>query len=139
MAARFASNLAILLIGAFLTCVSFAFGPFVAGWLALGFAALAALIVLVAFALPERGVAQRVFDACVLPLAAWTIVASRTFSGSTETWLCFASGATFALLACVGLVVHEVLLELALGRRRHQLVDGRVLDTTERPPLGAVG
>jgi hypothetical protein len=137
MAARFASNLVVLLGGAFLACASFAFSANVVGWLALAFGALIALTVLGAFATRERGAAQRSFDVGVLVIAAWTIVSCRTFSGSTESWLTFASGATMVLFAFAGLVVHEVLLELALKRRRAAQPDGRV--TLERPSLGAVG
>jgi hypothetical protein len=139
MAARFASNLLVLLAGAFLACVSFAFGADVVGWLALATGALVVATVLGAFATRERGVAQRSFDACVLVIAAWTIVSSRTFSGSTESWLAFASAATMVLFAFTGLVVHEVLLELALNRRRAAQPNARVLDALERPSLGAVG
>jgi hypothetical protein len=139
MTARFASNLVVLLGGAFLACASFAFGATVVGWLALATGALLAVTVLGAFATRERGVAQRSFDVCVLVIAAWTIVSSRTFSGSTESWLAFASGATMVLFAFTGLVVHEVLLELALDRRRAAQPDARVLDALERPSLGAVG
>jgi hypothetical protein len=136
MAARFASNLFVLVAGVFLACGSFAFRPSVVGWLALGVGALIALVLLGAFAMRERGVAQRSFDACMLAVAAWAIVSSRTFSGPTEAWLAFASSATMVLFAFAGLVVHEVLLELALARRRAAQPDGRVL---ERRSLGAVG
>jgi hypothetical protein len=138
MTARFASNLLVLLGGAFLACASFAFGANVVGWLALALGALLALTVLGAFATRERGAAQRSLDVCVLVVAVWTIVSSRTFSGSTESWLSFASGATMVLFAFAGLVVHEVLLELALSRRRAGHLDGRVLDTLERSSLGTV-
>jgi hypothetical protein len=135
---RFASNLTILLGGTFLACASFAFPPSVVGWLAFGAGCLAALTVLCAFAARGRGVPQRVLDACTFLLAAWTIVASRCFAGNTEKWLSFASAVTMVLFAFVGLIVHEVLVELALARRVQDRGNGRVSEARERTSLGAV-
>lgn len=138
MISRFASNMAVLLVGAFLACASFAFAPSVIGWLAFAVGCLTLLTVLGVFPIRGRGTPQRVFDACVLLIAAWTIVASRCFAGSTEKWLSFASAVTIALFAFVGLIVHEVLVELAFARRVQDRGNGRMPDAQERPSLGAV-
>ncbi len=138
MTSRFASNLAVLLLGAFLAAASFAFAPPTVGWLALAVGAVAGLCVLAAFAMRERGVAQRAFDACTLPLAAWTVVSSRVFAGAAERWLAFASAATLVLLAFAGLVVHEVLLELALREGSAVAEESRAPNHRERATLGAV-
>ncbi|HEX4467670.1 MAG TPA: hypothetical protein VH025_10820 [Solirubrobacteraceae bacterium] len=135
---RFASNLVVLLLGAFLATVSFAFAAQTVSWLAFAVGAVTALTVLMAFATRERGVAQRVFDACVLLVAAWTIVCSRVFYGATEHWLAFANAALLVLLAFVGLLVHEILIELALRRARVPPFEAQALDGHERPTLGAI-
>jgi hypothetical protein len=137
--ARFASNLITMLCGAFLTCVSFAFAPLTIGWLAFAVGALTVLLTLAAFATRGRGLTQRAFDACILLTGAWTLVASRTFDGASLRWLTFASGAVLVAIAVAGLVVHEVLLELALQRSAPQPSDGRVGTPLERRSLGAVG
>jgi hypothetical protein len=82
--------------------------------------------------------AQRAFDACMFLTSVWTLVASRTFGGAGLKWLTFASGAVLVVIAFVGLIVHEVLLELALQRSVGQTSDGRVNGPRERRSLGAV-
>jgi hypothetical protein len=139
VAIRFASNLTTLLCGAFLTCASFAFAPATVGWLTLGAGALTALMILVSFATRGRGAAQRAFDACIFLTSVWTVVASRTFQGTDLKWLTFASGAVLIAIAFAGLIVHEVLLELALVRGVAQHSDGRVDGAREHRSLGAVG
>jgi membrane protein YdbS with pleckstrin-like domain len=59
---------------------------------------------------------QRFLDVAVALLAAWTIVASRTFAGGAEKWLMFSAAATAALLAVHGLIAHEVVMEVSLRR-----------------------
>lgn len=138
MTSRFASNLTVLLAGAFLACASFAFSVHTIAWLAFGVGCLTLLTVLGAFAIRARGTPQRAFDACVFVIGAWTVVASRCFSGDTEKWLSFASAVTLALFAFAGLIVHEILLELALTRRVREHDNGRMSDGRERASLGAL-
>lgn len=118
MGARFATDLAALLAGAFLLAASLGFSAPVVGWIALGTGAALALTVLATFPLRGRGPAQRGFDVCLFLAAAWCLVQSRCFAGSVVRWLTFADGALVALLAFAALVVHEVQLELALKARR---------------------
>jgi hypothetical protein len=61
--------------------------------------------------LARRGIAQRVLDAVIGALGAWTIVASVVFAGSTVTWLGFSAGVAFVALALIGLTLHELLTE----------------------------
>jgi hypothetical protein len=138
MASRFASNLTVLLIGAFLATACFAFAASTVAWLAFAAGAAVAITVAIAFAMRERGVTQRVFDGCTLVLAAWTVVASRTFVAGVEMWLAFASAVMFVLLAFAGLVVHEVLVELALRRSPRLIREPQAPVQPERPTLGAV-
>jgi prolipoprotein diacylglyceryltransferase len=118
---------------------SIAFRPATVGWLALSTGAVIALVVAVAFAMRERGHAQRVFDGFMFVIAAWTIVSSRVFSGAREQWLAFASAAALGLLAVVGLIVHEVLMELAPSRDRGREVEAQPSERRVPRTLGAAG
>ncbi|HTZ87433.1 MAG TPA: hypothetical protein VMB05_12270 [Solirubrobacteraceae bacterium] len=138
MASRFASNLTVLLIGASLATACFAFEARAVAWLAFAAGAGVVLTVVVTFAMRERGVTQRVFDGFVLLLAAWTIVFSLTFAPNVVHWLAFASAATLVLLAFAGLVVHEVLVELALRRGLYPVREPQAPAQPERATLGAV-
>jgi hypothetical protein len=61
--------------------------------------------------LSSRGPAQNALDGLIGMLGAWTVLASLVFTGSTVTWLGFASGAAFVALALIGLTLHELLTE----------------------------
>jgi hypothetical protein len=136
MTSRFISNMTVLLLGAFLIAASLAFHTDVLGWLGLAVGALVVATVLGAFVARGRGAAQRALDACVLLTGAWTIVASRSFAGVDLKWLSFSSGAVMVLFAFVGLIVHEVLMELALRRPMPRFEDGRVTTVpAARPPV----
>jgi cation transport ATPase len=137
---RFVSNLIVLLAGAALAVASFAFDAPTTGWLMLGLACLAAVTVLVAFPLRGRGPAQRCLDALVLVAAAWAIVASRAFDGSTLTWLAFSTGATFATLATAGMIAHEVRMERAARALQPiEARDAQVTQLPDRPRVGVAG
>ncbi|HLH14473.1 MAG TPA: hypothetical protein VKV16_06755 [Solirubrobacteraceae bacterium] len=140
MSSRFVSNLIVLLCGGFLIAASLAFNSAVIGWLGLGVGALVTATLLCAFALRGRGIAQRTFDGFLFAAAAWTIVASRCFAGVTLKWLMFSSGAVAVLLALSGLIVHEVLTQMALRSRLETRTDARVTSTPREPAtLGVVG
>lgn len=138
MASRFASNLAVLLLGAGLATASFAFAAGTVSWLAFAVGATVVLTIAAGFAMRERGVAQRAFDAGMLLVAVWTIVSSRVFHGVAEDWLAFASAATLVLFAFAGLVVHEVLVELALRRGSSFAAEAQAVDHRARARLGSV-
>jgi hypothetical protein len=129
----------VLVLAAFLACSSFAFDSLTVTWLALGCGVAILLTILVAFAMRERGVAQRVFDGLMFLVAAWTIVSSRVFAGPREQWLAFAGAAALALLAFAGLIVHEVLMELALSRDRRRAATVQSSERRDHRTLGAVG
>jgi hypothetical protein len=136
---RFASNVAVFVLAAFLACSSFAFDSLTVAWLALGCGVTILLTIAVAFAMRERGVAQRVFDGLMFLIAVWTVVSSRVFAGPREQWLAFACAAALALLALAGLVVHEVLMELALSRDRRRETAVQSSERRDHRTLGAVG
>ncbi len=110
MNSRYLTNAALLLAGAFLVVVSQAFGAGVFMWLMLGvgvFGVLESGAILAG----RRGLPQRGLDATIGILGAWTIVASLVFSGTVVTWLGFASGVAFVVLAMIGLTLHELVTE----------------------------
>ncbi len=110
MNSRFLTNTALALAGGFLIVASQAWSVSVFMWLMLGGGALGVLLA-GSLALPGRGVAQRGLDAIIALLGAWTVVASLVFSGAAITWLGFASGAAFVVLAVAGLALHELKTE----------------------------
>jgi hypothetical protein len=136
MSTRFLSGAIVLVAGAFLVAASLGFSPTVVGWLALGIGCVVGVTVLGAFAFPGRGLPQRVIDVALLVGGAWTIVASRAFSGTTEKWLSFSEAVLFFGLGLVGLVLHETLSGMS---RQHTVPisgDGRGARPVERGPVG---
>lgn len=96
---RFAFNLLVLLAAVMMVGERFAFAPVTAAWLIFGEACLITAVVLAAFPVRGRGTPQRLLG--------------------------FAEGGACALLAIIGLVAHEALMERgvvviggAAGRRR---------------------
>ncbi len=111
MSLRFGTNLTLASLGASLVVFSMALGASAAGWIAFGLSI--GIVSLIAAVQPVRGrgVAQRILDGLVGILAAWMIVASLVFSGTTLTWLVFGGGAAFVALAYLGLALHEIRTE----------------------------
>ncbi|HWC86326.1 MAG TPA: hypothetical protein VG388_07295 [Solirubrobacteraceae bacterium] len=126
MTSRFISNVLVLIAAATTVAFSLAFRPEVLGWLGLALGAFAVAVVLIAFVVTGRGVAQRVVDVLIVLAGGWLIVASRAFAGTAEKWICFGTGALLAILALIGLVVHEISMELALRLPAREPSDGWV-------------
>lgn len=108
MSPRFTTNLALATLGGFLLTASLTFGVANAGWIALGVGAAAIAMAVVGFAGLQRGAGQRRLDAVVTLLGVWTVVESRVFDGGALRWITFGSGGAFAVLAALGLVLHEL-------------------------------
>jgi hypothetical protein len=136
MTSRFISNSLALSAGSFLIVVSFAFRTELLGWIGFAAGCVVALTVLVSFLIRDRGIPQRALDGSILISAAWTIVASRTFAAGTLKWLTFTEGAVLLVLAFVGLVIHEVQLELRVRQIERHHEDGRVSLVGERTAIG---
>jgi len=115
MAARFASNLAALILGALLMADRFAFGPGAARWLAFGLSCAAVASVGAAFLARGRGARQRLLDLCVFLTGGWMVVASLTYAPAVVGWIALGAGGAVAQLGLLGLVAHEVEAERALG------------------------
>jgi hypothetical protein len=106
MSTRYLSNAALGVAGGFLVVASQAFTYPTFEWLALA-VGIAAVVLSAGIALKGRGNVQRGLDVATLATGAWTIVETLLFSGATNTWLGFASGAAFVAIALAGLTAHE--------------------------------
>ncbi len=111
MTTRYLTNVLLAVIGAALLVTSQAFAWDTFAWIMLAGGIAAAAIALPAMAIRSRGIGQYGLDAATVVVAAWTIVASLVFVGATITWLGFASGGAFAVLALAGLTLHELKTE----------------------------
>lgn len=107
MNARFTSNLVTATLGGLLLTASLTFGVANAGWIALGAGASAFAVAAVSFPGITRGGAQRRLDALVALVGVWTVVESRVFDDGLLRWTSFGSGCALAVLAALGLVLHE--------------------------------
>ncbi len=113
MSARFTTNFVVLLFGAGLVTVTFAFAHGTAGWVALGVGSAAVVAAAHNFALPDQGVYHRTADVAIAALGAWTIVAAQVMS-SRGRWLEFSAGLALSALGAIGLVVREAHLRRRL-------------------------
>jgi uncharacterized membrane protein len=110
MRTRFFYNLTLALAAGFLVVATQAFAAGTVTWLAFGIAIGITTAGLVT--LPLRvGLAQRILSAVTVGVGIWTIVASLVFVPTTVVWLGFASAIAFVVLACGGLMAHELTTE----------------------------
>jgi hypothetical protein len=110
MNSRYLTNIGLAIAGGFAIVASQVWTVPVFMWLMFS-VGVGALALSGAAALPSRGTVQRSLDAAIAVVGAWTIVASLVFAGTVVTWLGFASGAAFLVLALAGLTVHELSTE----------------------------
>jgi hypothetical protein len=138
MSSRFASNLIVCSLAAFLAVASFAFPPGTLAWLSFGVACAVTLTVLAAFAFRGRGPAQRVLDLLSALIGGWTIVASLLYQGGLLKWLSVGAAGALWGLAVTGLVLHEVSLRTAVRRTAELPRSGSAQATLrEQRPLTA--
>ena len=134
MSARFTTNFLILLLGAALAIVTFAFSHATAGWVALGVGAVGVLLGAQNFALAHQGAYQRAADVVIAVVSAWAIVAAlvMTYAGR---WLETGAGFGLTALGAIGLVVREAHLSGRLDTDPLQIELAR-LDHTVDPRAG---
>lgn len=118
MTSRFASNLAIAILGGALATLSLVLADPVVRWLALGAGAAAVAVTLAGFAARGRGSLQRTLDVPVALIGGWTVVASGSYGHGTLRWLSFAAGTALCALGIAGLIAHEVRMERWVRRAR---------------------
>jgi hypothetical protein len=109
MHARFAQSALLTVAGGFVLVASQVFAITTAAWIAFAFGALALVLSAVPLLAGVRG-RELALDATTAVLAAWTIVASLVFAGSTVRWLSFGEGAALAGLGLIGLAVDHIQL-----------------------------
>jgi hypothetical protein len=107
MNTRFATSLTLAAAGAVVVVSSQTFATGTTAWIAFGIG-IASLALAGASAPFGRHLAEHAIDGLTYLLAAWTIVASLVFSGSTVLWLSFAEGAALFGLALASHVLNEV-------------------------------
>jgi hypothetical protein len=130
---RFSSNVMTLLAGVFLLAASLGFRSSIIGWLDFAAGCLVSITVLWAFAIRGRGRAQRVLDVATVLVGGWAIVGGRSFPAATVKWLTFADGILLITISVIGLVAHEVVMEMALEERDPR-ANGRMASPQERIP-----
>ena len=109
MRTHFITRLALLIVAGFLVVASQVWTGDTLQWLFVGGGAVAVLLALADAVRPN--VTQRGLDGLIAVVGAWTIVEAFVFQGNNLEWWSFASGAALALLAAVGLGVHEMSTE----------------------------
>ena len=105
----FISRLALLLVAGFLIVATQVWACGTIEWLFI-----VGGIVMIALAAGALGMApgpQRTLDGLVGLLGVWSIVQAIVFEGSTLQWVSFTTAAVAALLATVGLTIHELTTE----------------------------
>jgi hypothetical protein len=126
----FISRLALLLIAGFLLVSTQVWAMGTVEWLFIVGGIV--MIALAAGALGQAAGPQRTLDAVLALLGVWSIVQAIVFTGSTLEWVSFATAAAGALLATVGLSVHEATTERVV----HELSVTGSEERTGRP-IGA--
>jgi hypothetical protein len=109
MRTHFITRLALLIIAGFLVVASQVWTGDTLQWLFVAGGVAAVLLALADTVRPSA--TQRALDGLIALVGAWTIVEAFAFEGNNLEWWSFASAAALALLAAVGLGVHEMSTE----------------------------
>jgi hypothetical protein len=136
---RFVFNLSALGVALMLLLAAVAFGPRAGKWVGLGvgIAGCVASLLFVALLAHERRLSGRVelrllgrridvfslLGGVMASIAIWEIVAAAVFQPRISRWLTLADGLMIAVLACAGLILHEISQERVV----------HVLEVVERP------
>jgi hypothetical protein len=124
----FFSRLALLIIAGFLLVSTQVWAMGTVEWLFI--AGGIVMIALAAGSLSQSAGPQRSLDAVIAVLGVWSIVQAIVFDGSTLEWFSFATAAAAAVLATIGLLIHEATTERVV----HEL---RVTEEHTGRPIGA--
>ena len=101
----FISRLGLLLLAGFLIISTQVWAMGTVEWLFIVGGVL--MIALAAGSLAQPAGPQRALDVIVAVLGIWSIVQAIVFDGSTLEWVAFATAVAGAVLAVIGLVLHE--------------------------------
>lgn len=128
MRMHFFSRLALLLVAGFLVVASQLWAGDTLQWLFV--AGGAAIMAGAAIDASRADNSQRMLDAIIGLLGAWTVIEAFVFEGTNLEWWSFASGCALAALSTIGLVLHEMSTERVV----HEL---RVTKPKDRAPTAA--
>ena len=123
----FISRLALLVIAGFLVVATQVWTMNTVEWLFIVGGIV--MIALAAGALRQSNGPQRTLDMVLAVLGVWSIVQAIVFTGSTLEWVSFATALGAALLAIIGLAVHEARTERVV----HELSVTTAEERTGRP------
>jgi hypothetical protein len=112
----FISRLALLVIAGFLLIATQVWAMGTVEWLFIVGGIV--MIALAAAALGQDAGQQRNLDVVLAVLGVWSIVQAIVFTGTTLEWVSFATAAAAALLATVGLTLHEMTTERVVHELR---------------------
>jgi uncharacterized membrane protein YccC len=107
MSTSFVTNATLAVAAGFLVVATQAFSPSTTAWIAFGIAIGILALASLAQADTSRGAVQRMLDGIVAIVAAWTIVASVVFDGTTLKWLTLGEAVALFALAAAGLAYNE--------------------------------
>ena len=108
MSTRFVTNAIIAVAAGFVVVATQSFSSSTGSWIAFGIAIGILALAGIAQVDASRGGMQRILDGIVAIVAAWTIVASVVFDGTTSKWLSLGEGLALVGLALVGLTYNEI-------------------------------
>jgi len=109
MRTHFFSRLALLIGSGFLVVASQVWSGTTLEWIFI--VGGAAMILLAGAGTAVKDRAQQGLDALLVLLGAFSVVQAIIFSGTTLEWFSFATGAAGALIATIGLLIHEASTE----------------------------
>jgi hypothetical protein len=133
VAARFTSNLLVLVLGAILAPSRFIFGAHTVRWITFGVGAAVTIAIAAGFLVRGRGPVQRGLDVLMALTGSWTAVSALVFPASVVGWLALGEGGALAVLAVIGLVAHELLMERPFRvAERHAAPDGLAFTPAQR-------
>ena len=112
----FISRLALLVLAGFLLISTQVWAMGTVEWLFIVGGIL--MIALAAGAIAQDAGPQRTLDIVLAVLGIWSIVGAIVFTGTTLEWVAFATAAAAAVLATVGLTLHEMTTERVVHELR---------------------
>ncbi|HWK28117.1 MAG TPA: hypothetical protein VNS09_16245 [Solirubrobacter sp.] len=105
----FISRLALLVIAGFMIIATQVWAMSTVEWIFIVGGAV--MLLLAATGVAHKSTPQRALDGLLALLGAWSIVQALVFNGTTLEWVSFATAAAAAVIATVGLMLHEMTTE----------------------------
>lgn len=122
MSTCFITNTIVAVATGFLVVAGQAYAPSTAGWIAFGIGIGILGLASVAQADAARGRVQRTLDGIIAIVAAWTIVASVVFNGTTLKWLTTGEALALVALGVAGLAYNEIREQKAVSAAERSIM-----------------